>query len=30
MVWETAGRKVGGKGVIPLNNRSITSEVCDG
>lgn len=24
MVWETGGRKVGGRGVLPLNNRSIT------
>lgn len=23
MVWETGGRKVGGRGVLPLNNRSI-------
>lgn len=30
MVWEIGGRKVGGKGALPLNNRSIISEVYDG
>lgn len=31
MVWEIGGRKVGGKGVLLLNNRPIISvEVFDG